>query len=146
VSGRADRLKRLLAIRVVTEELDRSALQTALAGVSEVERTLAELESELATAKLAARVALADGQRSEWMMADAQGEVAGWDRGKLKRLLVDRAAVAGVAMKKFLESRRDHEQVKQLVQNAEQTSRVDDVRRAQVAADEWFLSMRRPEL
>jgi flagellar biosynthesis chaperone FliJ len=146
VSGRPKRLQRLLAIRILTENLDRGALRVALAGVAQVEATLAALEDALAEARSAGRVALANGERSEWMMADAQREVAGWDRGKLKRLLTIRQDIAGQAMAKFLESRREHEQVKQLVQSAEEAARVDEGRRSQAAADDWFLSRRSPEL
>ena len=46
------------------------------------------------------------------------------------------------AMEKFLESRREHEQVKQLVENARQAARLEEDRRAQAAADDWFLSRR----
>ena len=43
-------------------------------------------------------------------------------------------------MEKFLESRREHEQVKQLVEDAKQAAAVEEDRRAQAAADDWFLS------
>jgi hypothetical protein len=146
VSGRAKRLHRLLAIRMLTEDLDRSALQTALAAVAVVDAALVAVERAIDEARLAARVALTDGQSSEWMMADAQREVAGWDRSKLKTLLVARTELAGAAMKKFLESRREHEQVKQLVEDAEQAGRLEEARHAQAASDEWFLNKRTLEL
>jgi hypothetical protein len=145
MSGRAERLQRLLAIRMLTEDLDRNVLQSALAAVALVENTLAALDNAVTESKISARTALADGDRSEWMMADAQGEVAGWDRSKLKRLLATRTEAAGTAMGRFLESRREHEQVKQLVKDSEQATRVDDLRRAQAASDDWFLSKRSPE-
>jgi site-specific DNA-adenine methylase len=80
------------------------------------------------------------------MMADALSEVSGWNRSKLKKLLATRTEAAGKAMVKFLESRREHEQVKQLVKDAEQATRVDEVRRAQASADDWFLSKRTTEI
>jgi hypothetical protein len=63
----------------------------------------------------------------------------------LKVLLASRAEVADAAMGKFLESRREHEQVKQLVEDARQIERVEESRKAQNAADDWFLSRRTRE-
>ncbi len=82
------------------------------------------------------------GDRGEWLMADAQGEVAGWNRGRLRILLQARSAEVAPAMEKFLESRREHEQVKQLIENARLAHRSDEDRKAQAGADDWFLSRR----
>jgi hypothetical protein len=142
VSGRAERLGRLLAIRRLNEELGRRELALALASVAEVESALTQQEAALLEAGLAARRALDRGERGEWLMADAQGEVAGWNRGRLRVLLQARAARVAPAMEKFLESRREHEQVKRLVEHARQAVQVKEDRRAQVAADDWFLSRR----
>jgi hypothetical protein len=146
LSDRAERLKRLLAIRLLTEELDRNALQIALSAVSDVETALATLDHAMTESKLIARAALAKGDRRDWMLADAQGEVAGWNLSKLKKLLAERTEVAESAKKKFIESRREQEQVKQLVKDAQQTARIQEVRRAQAAADDWFLGKRTPEI
>jgi hypothetical protein len=142
VSGRAKRLERLLAIRRLSEELDRRTLGLALASVAEVEAALAVQEATLIDARRAERAALASGDRGEWLLADAQHEVAGWNRGRLNVLLQARAAEVPPAMGRFLDSRREHEQVKQLVENAQQAERVEENRRAQAAADDWFLSRR----
>jgi hypothetical protein len=142
MSGRAERLGRLLAIRRVGEDLDRSALGVALAAMAEVEMEMGAQESALAEARVTARAALDAGDRNEWLLADAQGEVAGWNRSKLKVLLAGRAEVAGTARARFLESRLEHEQVKKLVEAAEQATRLDESRRLQATADDWFLSRR----
>jgi hypothetical protein len=146
MSGRAERLGRLLAIRRVSEDLDRSALGLALAALAEVELEMGAQENAQAEAKVTARAALDAGDRSEWLLADAQGEVAGWNRSKLKVLLVGRAEAAVTARAKFIESRREHEQVKALVAAAEQATRIDESRRSQAAADDWFLSRRTEEI
>jgi hypothetical protein len=146
MSGRAERLGRLLAIRRVGEDLDRSALGLALASLAEVETEMGAQENALAEARMTARAALSAGDRSEWLLADAQGEVAGWNRSKLKVLLAGRVEVAGMARAKFLESRLEHEQVKQLVEAAEQAARIDENRRSQATADDWFLSRRTEEI
>jgi hypothetical protein len=139
VSGRAERLERLLAIRRLSENLDRRTLEVALASVAEVEAGLARQEAALAESRVTGRTALSNGERGEWLMADAQGEVAGWNRVRLRGVRSDEAAAA---MQRFLESRREHEQVKQLVENARQVAYEEEGRRAQAAADDWFLSRR----
>jgi Leu/Phe-tRNA-protein transferase len=140
VSSKARRLDRLLAIRRLGEDVDRRTL--ALASVAEVEAALARQETNLADARLAARSALNAGDRGGWLMADAQTEVAGWNRGRLGVLLEKRATEVPPAMEKFLESRREHEQVKQLVENAQQVEEIEEGRKAQAASDDWFLSRR----
>ncbi len=139
---RTERLERLLAIRRLNEELDRRTLALALAAVAEVETALARQAETQAEARLAAQAALAAGERGEWLLADAQSEVAGWNRRRLGGMLRTRTEAVAPAMDRFVESRRDLEQVKQLVENAQQAARAEQDRRAQAAADDWFLSRR----
>ena len=119
--GKARRLDQLLAVRRLNEDLGRRVLAQALASVAEVEAALA---------------------RQETTLADAQTEVAGWNRGWLGVLLETRAAEVPQAMEMFLESRREHEQVKQLVENAQQVEEIEEGRRVQASSDDWFLSRR----
>ena len=140
--GKARRLDQLLAVRRLNEDLGRRVLAQALASVAEVEAALARQETTLADARLAARRAMTSGDRGEWLMADAQTEVAGWNRGWLGVLLETRAAEVPQAMEMFLESRREHEQVKQLVENAQQVEEIEEGRRVQASSDDWFLSRR----
>ena len=142
MSRTAQRLERLLAIRRLSEELDRRTVELALASVAEVETAMVTQEATLADTRQAAHAALTSGDRGEWLFADAQHEVAGWNRGRLGALLQTRVAEVPPTMKKFLDSRREHEQVKQLVKNAQQAERVEQDRRMQAAADDWFLSKR----
>jgi hypothetical protein len=133
-------MDRLLAIRKLNEGLDWRALELALAAVAEVEAGLARQEAVLSDSKLAARIALLEGDRAEWLLADAQGEMAGWNRRRLHALLHARAAAATEARLRFLESRREHEQVRQLVGDSRQAMRSEEDRRAQADADDWFLA------
>jgi hypothetical protein len=136
----------LLAIRRLNEEVDRGALATALAGVAEVEVALAWQETALVQSRVAARTALEAGERGEGLLVDAQIQVAAWNRGRLRVLLRAREEAVAPAREKFLESRREHEQVKQLVEDARQAARVEEDRRTQAAVDDWFLSRRGQEL
>jgi hypothetical protein len=113
--------------------------------VAEVECAIATLDQRDAESRAIAHAALSDGNRPEWMMADAEREVTGWNLSKLKSLLATRMEGASIARKKFIESRCEHEQVKELVKNAHQAALLDEVRRAQASADDWFLSRRKTE-
>jgi hypothetical protein len=114
----------------------------ALAAVAEVNNALRAQEAARADAALSARTALAAGDRGKWLLADAQSEVAAWNRGRLNVLLHARASQVAPVMEGFLESRREHEQVKQLVDAAKQAAKIEDDRRAQASAGDWFLSRR----
>lgn len=140
MSGAADRLDRLLAIRRLSEDIDRRTLELALAAVAEVEAGLSRQQAALSESIQAARTALSEGDRGEWLLADAQSEVAGWNRRRLLTLLRARADLATEAMQTFINSQRECEQVSQLVENARQAARTEEDRRAQAAADDWFLS------
>jgi hypothetical protein len=142
VSAKAERLIRLLVIRRVAEDLDRRKMELAAAAVGEVETALGTQEATIVEAALVGRVALEAGERGDWLMADAQSEVAGWNRRRLGVLLATRSAEFVPAMEKLIESRREHEQVKLLVESARQAARGEEDRKAQAAADDWFLSRR----
>jgi len=142
VSGTAKRLDRLLAIRRLSEELDKRDLELAVASVREVESAIEQQVQMKASAKQTGRSALNEGDRGQWLMADAQGEVAGWNRGRLEMILNERVLLVPPAMEKFLASRCEHEQVKQLIENARALDAIEEGRREQAATDEWFLSRR----
>jgi hypothetical protein len=142
MSESGKRLARLAAIRKLNEDLDRRNLQLALGSVAEVEAALARQDAARGESKVVALTALSDGNRCEWLMSDAQSEVAGWNRDRLRVILKARQEAIAPAMAKFLESRQEHEQVKQLVENARHSAGIEDDRKAQAAADDWFLSRR----
>ena len=91
MNPRPERLGRLLAIRRLTEDINRRALQLALGAVVEVEAAIEGQESALTQARLAGRAARVEGDRGAWLIAEAQEEVAGWNRGRLNALLRVRA-------------------------------------------------------
>jgi hypothetical protein len=142
MSERREKLGRLLTIRRLSKDLDRRSLQRASAAVAEVEAAMACQGAALAEASVAERNALASGDRGEWLLADAQREVAGWNRGRLRTLLKARTAAVAPAMERFLASRREHEQVKQLIENGRQLANSEADRKSQAEADDRFLSKR----
>jgi hypothetical protein len=133
-------LARLLAIRRVREELDRRELQRSLSAVAEAEHALERQHTALAEARLVSRAALAEGDREEWLLADTQGAIAGWNQKRLEAVRSARAAEVPAAMTQFVESRREHEQAKHLVADAKRADQLDTDRRGQAAADDWYLS------
>jgi hypothetical protein len=142
LSDKARRLQRLLAIRRICEDVDRGMMGMALAAVAEVDLALNAQRAELIRGTQAARVALSAGERGDWLMADAQSEVAGWNRGRLGVLREARAVEVPPAVERFLISRREHEQMKLLVRDADLAEQIEEGRKMQAATDDWFLSRR----
>lgn len=142
MSGPATRLGRLLAIRKLNEDVTRRCLQLALASLAEVESAIVRQETALRESREASRAALLQGNRPEWLMSEAQAEAAGWNQQRLQTLLNGRAEASAEAVRVFLDSRSEHEQVRQLVNDAMQSATALEDRRAQSAADDWFLSRR----
>lgn len=135
-----DRLGRLLAIRRLREDIDRRALQLALGSVAEVESALLRQTLQSAEARRTSSTALAAGNRGEWFLAEAQQQVAAWNKDRLDVLFRLRHAEVPKAMKQFLDSRLEHEQLKQLCEHAKRQSQLETDRMAQGATDDWFLS------
>ncbi len=129
-----------MRIRKLQEELERGALELAVSAVAEVERAIKVDETALMESQVLSREALKDGDRGEWLLADAQGEVARANMDKLGVLLGQREAEVPVAMERFLARRREAEQVKVLVDEAGRVEDAEGARREQAAADEWVIS------
>jgi flagellar biosynthesis chaperone FliJ len=140
LSDARHRLGRLLAIRKSSADLDRRALQDALGSVAQVEGALERQETARMQARAEAQAALHTGDRHEWLLAEAQHEIAGMNRTGLTQLLAARAEKVPQAMQRFVEGRRAHEQVQQLVENARRVEEVEAGRRTQSASDDWYLS------
>jgi flagellar biosynthesis chaperone FliJ len=136
------RLQRLLAIRRLSENIESVALKRIVASVSEVEIAIEQQRVCSAQSKLASQGALSRGDRSEWLLADVQNEVAGWNQTRLIVLLQARSVHVRPAMERFLESRRQCEQVRQLVDYAQKAAGSEAERKEQSAADDWYLSRR----
>lgn len=133
------KLERLLTIRQLQEEVGRCALQGLFASVTEVETSIETQREAFVEAGQQARDALTAGSREQWLMASARRGVSQSNKGRLSLLLDARRASLKPAMKQFLESRREREEVNLLVEDAKRDATTNEVRRLQAAADEWFL-------
>jgi len=139
---REKRLRRLLAFRRIGEEQKRRHLQSVLASVAEVDSALGAQRQTMEAAGETSATALRQGDRDEWLFAEAQIEVAGWNRTRLAPLRQTRQTAVGPATADFLERRCEHEQVKQLIKDIQSQQQVADDRSAQIADDDWFLAKR----
>ena len=139
---REKRLRRLLAIRRIGEEQERRRLQAVLASVAEVDSALNVQQQTIVGSGEASATALRQGNLHEWLFTEAQIEVAGWNRARLAPVHQERQAAVGPATADFLERRREHEQVRQLIRDIRSEQQVADDRRTQAAADDWFLARR----
>lgn len=139
---RRQRLQRLLAIRRMGEEIERRHLQSALGSVAEVENALSQQEYAISDASEAASSALRSGNRSERLFAEVQAEVAGWNQMRLTPVLQSLRQEIASSTAAFLDRRREAEQIQQLVNNCRLELRLMEIRKAQAAADDWFLTRR----
>jgi hypothetical protein len=140
MSTKVMRLRGLARIRGLQEETERRVLERAVAAVAEVETARRKDGAALLESRGIAREALRTGDRSEWLLADSQGEVARANIDKLGGLLAKREAAVPIAMARFLACRREHEQSKVLVNAARQAELAESVRKEQATADEWVMS------
>ena len=137
---RSQRLRRVLQVRHLFEEMERCRLQSAHAAVTEVEAALAHQQQAIKMAGAAAASALSCGDRDEWMFAEAQSEVSAGNRAHLAPLLETRRAEVGPATAAYLERRTERRQIEQLIAEAMQQRQRDDERAEQVASDDLSLA------
>jgi hypothetical protein len=142
MSAKLVRMRGLERIRRLQEEMELRELQAAMGAVAEVAVALDMDGASLVGARDAGRAALVRGDRGEWLLADAQGEVARANLEKLKVLRARREAAVPPAMARFMACRLEHEQAKSLAGEARAAELLEQARREQAAADEWALSRR----
>jgi len=133
-------MRGLERIRKVQEDMQRRELQAAMSAVAEVSSALKKDSEAVQNAGVVRRAALERGDRKEWLLAEAQSEVARANMEKLTPLLARREAAVPAAMARFLSCRLEHEQTKVLAEAAQREVAMDQARRDQAAADEWVLS------
>jgi hypothetical protein len=136
------RLDRLLEVRRIAEDVERSHLLAAHTAVSVVEAARERQQQAIEGAAASSADALGRGHRNEWLFAEAQSEVAAGNRARLLPLLSARRAGIAPATAAYLEKRRELRQIQQLVAEGRERQRLSDGRRAQAAADDWFLARR----
>ena len=140
MSAKLARRQGLARIRKLQEEMERAALERAAYAVAQVESALRLDEAAVADSGRMSRAALDSGDRFDWLLADAQGEVARANHSKLSTLLLQRQAEVVPARASFLLRRKEHEQARALAENALLEGTAAETRCAQAEADDWVLS------
>ncbi len=133
-------LKRIAKLYGAVETMHSVELSRKTSSLNEAETAIKGELAAVRAANVAGRAALTAGDREEWMLTDAEGEMAGWRRGQLEGLRVEREAAREVARTVYMDSRVRTEQMKSVVANMREAVEVEDGRRSQAAADDRYLT------
>jgi hypothetical protein len=137
---RAERLQRLLVVRRVFEHVERRKLQGALTSVTQVEAALDEQAQAIDNVKVASANSLGNSNHDEWLFAEAQMEIAGWNRSRLMPILEMRRALIPQTTADYLERHLEVQQVEHLVEHVASLQRRDQERHAQAVSDDCLLA------
>ena len=138
--NRPQRLQRLLAVRRVFEQVEHRKLQLALTSVMQAEAALDEQAQAIDNAKAASTNALGDCNHDEWLFAEAQVEIAGWNHARLLPILEMRRAQIPQTTADYLERHLEMQQVEHLVEHVTSLQRRDEERHAQAVSDDCLLA------
>ena len=133
-------LKRIAKLYGAVETMHSVELSRATSALNEAETAVRAEQAAGVAANLAGRAALTTGDREEWMLTDAEREMAGWRRGLLEGLRVERDAVREAARKQFLDSRVQTEQMKSVVTRMKEQVEIEQGRRMQASSDDRYLT------
>ena len=153
-------LERILRFRRLTEqqarrELERATqlLRAATAACERQSRMVVEQRVSLAhswipqnsagppsvQAEFATDPGEPEGGTRGWLIAEAALEFSGWNRTQLEQLCAAEARRIEPLVEKYIECRRSLRQTERLVEQQAEVARVEQERRMQTEADEWFL-------
>lgn len=133
-----ERLRRLQRIRRLAADQAGLELELAAASLRQAEQAQAAQGRGGREARSLARQALALGERSDWLMAEAAKEVAGWNLSRLQSVREQRAIVVEPARQRYIETHREAEQARTLLDSARTAERTRETRKEQAAVDDWF--------
>lgn len=132
------RLKRLHRIRKLMERQRQLELQRAMSALQQTEQAIEQQTTAQLQARMESRQALATGDQDERLLAEAAGEITSWNLEKLKLLHKARSDAARPAWEHYLQSRKEQEQMSILVEKSTEELQQSDLRRSQMAADDWY--------
>lgn len=141
--SRAGALRRIAKLYGAVEQMHSVALRQASAAVQEADGALRAERAMGSAAAVAGRTALTLGEREDWLLSHAQGEVAAVRSQRLEDLRLQRTEVESVARVEFLQSRVKTEQMKQVVAQMVELAEIEEGRRFQAAADDRYLARQR---
>jgi hypothetical protein len=142
MQSRLKRLKRMAALYELVERVHSVELLRATGAVRQAELAL---ETQRTAANMAAskeRIALQNGDRFEWSIAETQQEIAVWKGGRLEDIRVEREEQSEVVRERYVISRLKSEQMNRMVCGVAAQVDREEGRRTQSMADDRFLSRR----
>lgn len=142
MTSRTNTLRRIARLYGVVEAMHSVALRQATASVREADGAMRREAQVATTAGVAARMALAQGERESWHFAHAEGEIAAMRVGLLDAVKRERVETESMARAEFLGSRIKTEQMKQVVQQRLDQAAVEEGRRMQATSDDRYAARR----
>ena len=136
---RAAGLQRVLRLYSAVEQMHAVELHAASFAVSQAENAIKVAQRASLEASRTGRVALGEGDREEWMLAEARQEIVGIRRERMEEVKVEREAVREAAREVFDQSRVRAEQMKQVVGKMREDAERHEARQMQAASDDRFL-------
>lgn len=121
------------------EQMHAVELLAASSAVSQAEHAIQQAQRTSLEASRTGRVALGEGDREEWMLAEARQEIVGIRRERMEEIRVARETVREAARLAFDESRVRAEQMKQVVSRMREQAERHEARQMQAASDDRFL-------
>jgi hypothetical protein len=140
---RSRRLKRLVSLYGIVEEMHALELQRMASAVREAEQGIEAQQRIAQMARFDGRDALSEGDRMGWTAAETQGETAGWWRRRLEQVRVEREVLNNAAREQYMASRLKSEQMKHMTGSIVAQAEIEEGRRLQAALDDRFLARRR---
>jgi len=142
MTSRTKSLRRIARLYGVVEEMHSVTLRQATATVNEAEGAIRMERNAGALAAEAGRTALSAGEREEWLLSHAEGEIS-LMRAKLFEEMKERyVVVEQAAREEFLASRIKTEQMKQIVEQRVKQTALEEGRRIQATSDDRYAARR----
>ena len=135
---RSAQLARIARVRALEERVREAAVGRASAQVRLVQMAMDETLSRKRAAMEAGRAALLLGDCGDWQLAEATGELAGWDRSRLLTLQTQRAAELALAEESFREGRLRRKRADRLHDAARVALEAEEARAEQSRSDDRF--------
>jgi hypothetical protein len=131
-------LKRILKLRVLTEETRRTRLMCDARELARIEAGISAWDKVRTASREEGFDCLNEKNADGWLLATAEQELACWQRARLLPLQAQAEARVNSSRMEFLESRKERRQGELLLESKLAQARADALRREQGRLDEWF--------
>jgi hypothetical protein len=131
-------LKRILKLRVLTEETRRTRLMCDARELARIEAGISAWDKVRTASRAEGFDCLNEKNAVGWLLATAEQELACWQRARLLPLQAQSEARVNSSRMEFLESRKERRQGELLLESKLAQARADALRREQGRLDEWF--------